>query len=55
MDTNSKHQKDAVTTDQKIQDEHLRELDKQHFKESEKDAENLIPKKSVKTESSRKS
>ena len=33
-----KHQKDAITTDQKIRtdDEHIHEQDKQHFKESEK-------------------
>jgi hypothetical protein len=51
MDTNWKHQKEAVTTDQKLQDEHLRELDKRHLKESEKEAESLIPKKEEETES----
>jgi hypothetical protein len=33
MDTNWKHQKTAITTDQKnrTEDEHLRELDKKHL------------------------
>jgi hypothetical protein len=53
MDTNWKHQKDAITTDQEFRnvDEHLRELDKRHLKESEKEAESLIPKKEEETES----
>jgi len=55
MDTNWKHQKDAITTDQKFvnEDEHLHELDKQHLKESEKEAESMIPKNNEKTEPSR--
>ena len=55
MDTNWKHQKDAITTDQKFlnEDEHLHELDKRHLKESEKEAQTLIPKKEEKTESSK--
>jgi hypothetical protein len=52
MDTNSKHQKEAVTTDQKLQDERLRELDKRHLKESEKEEESLIPKQKKETEPS---
>jgi hypothetical protein len=45
MDSNWEHQKKAVATDQKTRadDEHLRELDKRHLKESEKDV-GLIPK-----------
>jgi hypothetical protein len=45
MKTNWKHQKDAITTDQKFrnEDEHLHELDKRHLKESQKDP-GLIPK-----------
>ena len=33
MDTNWKHQKDAITTDQKnrVDDEHIREADKRHL------------------------
>lgn len=52
MDTNWKHQKDAIATDQKLrnEDEHLHELDKQHLKESEKEARSLIPKGEEKTE-----
>ena len=40
MKTNAQHQKDAITTDQKnrVDDEHILELDKQHLKESEKQA-----------------
>ncbi len=56
MDTNWKHQKDAITTDQKFlnEDEHLHELDKRHLKESEKEAESLIPKKEEPQESGKK-
>ncbi len=45
MDTNWKHQKDAITTDQKnrVDDEHIREADKRHLKENEADS-TLIPK-----------
>ena len=44
MKTNWEHQKEAITTDQKnrVEDEHLRELDKRHLKESEEDP-NVIP------------
>jgi hypothetical protein len=47
MDTNSKHQKDAITTDQKFrnEDEHLREIDKRHLKQSEEKDPELIAKK----------
>jgi hypothetical protein len=40
MKTNWQHQKDAITTDQKnrVDDEHLHELDRQRVKESEKQA-----------------
>ena len=40
MKTNWQHQKDAITTDQKnrVDDEHIHELDKQRVKESEKQA-----------------
>jgi hypothetical protein len=50
MDSNWEHQKKAVATDQKTRadDEHLRELDKMHLKESEKDGA-LIPKPAAKT------
>jgi hypothetical protein len=36
MDTDWKHQKDAITTDQKnlTDDEHIHELDKAHLKQS---------------------
>ncbi|MDQ6768782.1 MAG: hypothetical protein M3Z54_02205 [Gemmatimonadota bacterium] len=45
MKANWKHQKDAITTDQKFRtdDEHLHELDKRHLKES-KEGPGLIPK-----------
>ena len=45
MDTNWKHRKDAITTDQKnrIDDEHIHEMDKRHLKESESEA-SVIPK-----------
>jgi hypothetical protein len=45
VDTNWKHQKDAITTDQKnrTDDEHIHEIDKRHLKESDSEA-NLIPK-----------
>jgi hypothetical protein len=40
MKTNGQHQKDAITTDKKnrVDDEHILELDKQRLKESEKQA-----------------
>jgi hypothetical protein len=49
MKTNWEHQKEAITTDQKnrTEDEHLRELDKRHLKESEEDP-NIIPQRSKK-------
>jgi hypothetical protein len=49
MDTNWKHQKDAITTDQKfrVDDEHIHEIEKRHLKESEKEAA-LIPRKAEK-------
>jgi len=48
MDTNWKHQKDAITTDQKnrVDDEHIREADKRHLKENEADPTS-IPKPSA--------
>lgn len=51
MKANSEHQKEAVATDQKfrVQDEHLREVDKRHLKESKENPE-LIPKKGNKPE-----
>jgi hypothetical protein len=44
MKTNWEHQKEAITTDQKnrVEDEHLREIDKRHLKESEEEP-NVIP------------
>lgn len=41
MDTNWKHQKKAITTDQKnrTDDEHIHELDKLHYEESRKEAQ----------------
>jgi len=47
MDTNWKHQKDAITTDQKFrnEDEHLRELDKRHLKQNAEQDPELIAKK----------
>ena len=44
MKTNSQHQKDAITTDQKnrVDDEHLREVDKRRVKESEKNASPIL-------------
>ena len=49
MKSNSQHQKDAITTDQKFRDddEHLHEIDKRHLKESEQNQE-LIPTKASK-------
>jgi hypothetical protein len=49
MKTNWEHQKEAITTDQKnrTEDEHLRELDKRHLKESEEEP-NVIPQRSKK-------
>jgi hypothetical protein len=49
MKTNSEHQKQAITTDQKnrTEDEHLLELDKRHLKETEKPP-NQIPQRSTK-------
>jgi len=46
MKSNSQHQKDAITTDQKfrVDDEHIHEADKRHLKESEEHP-NLIPTK----------
>jgi hypothetical protein len=40
MDSQGKHQRDASVTDQKnrTDDEHILELDKQHLKESERNA-----------------
>jgi hypothetical protein len=40
MKTNWRHQKEAITTDQKnrVDDEHIHEVDKQHLKKSEKQA-----------------
>jgi len=51
MKSNSEHQKEATATDQKfrVQDEHLREVDKRHLKES-KENPDLIPKKGNETE-----
>ena len=52
MKTNGKHQKDAVTTDQKfrVDDEHLLEIDKRHLKESE-EAPGQIPSRDRKAKS----
>jgi hypothetical protein len=43
MDTNWKHQKDAITTDQKFRtdDERMHEIDKRHLKEVEKEASSI--------------
>ena len=51
MKTNWEHQKEAITTDQKLraEEEHLREVDKRHLKESKENPE-LIPKKGKKSE-----
>ena len=48
MDTNWKHQKDAITTDQKnrVEDEHIHEADKRHLKENKTDPTS-IPKPSA--------
>jgi hypothetical protein len=50
MKSNHEQQKEAVTTDQKfrVDDEHIREEDKRHLKESEEQP-NLIPTKAKKT------
>ncbi|MGH7603602.1 MAG: hypothetical protein ACRENK_06345 [Gemmatimonadaceae bacterium] len=50
MKTNWQHEKDAIATDQKNRtvDEHIREQDKRHLKQSEEDP-NLIPKKGKKS------
>jgi hypothetical protein len=49
MKSNSQHQKDAITTDQKFRDddEHLHEIDKRQLKQSEQNPE-LIPTKASK-------
>ena len=49
MDSKGKHQRDASVTDQKTRtdDEHILELDKQHLKESERNAD-PIPTQGVK-------
>jgi hypothetical protein len=41
MDTNWKHQKAAITTDQKnrTDDEHIHEMDKKHLEASRKEAQ----------------
>ena len=41
MKSNWEHQKKAIVTDQKFraEDEHLREIDKRHLKQSEESAE----------------
>jgi len=46
MKTNWEHQKEAITTDQKnkVDDEHIHELDKQRVRESEKKASTVPPK-----------
>jgi hypothetical protein len=43
MKTNWQHQKDAITTDQKVRDddEHTHELDKRHLKESKENADGI--------------
>jgi hypothetical protein len=45
MDTNWKHQKDAITTDQKnrTDDDRIHEIEKRHLRESESEP-NVIPK-----------
>ncbi|HEY1951630.1 MAG TPA: hypothetical protein VGG76_02395 [Gemmatimonadaceae bacterium] len=47
MKSNGQHQKDAITTDQKFRtdDEHLREIDKRHLKESEKNPNRISAKR----------
>ena len=52
MESNLEHQKKANTTDQKFRtdDEHLREIDKRHLKENEKDSASLIPKPAKKSD-----
>jgi hypothetical protein len=54
MKTNWEHQKEAITTDQKnrTEDEHLRELDKRHLKESEEEP-NVIPQRSKRSHGSK--
>ena len=43
MKTNWEHQKKAITTDQKfrVEDEHLREVDKRNLKESRETADQI--------------
>lgn len=45
MKTNGEHQKEAITTDQKnrVDDEHIHELDKQRLKQTEKQASAIPP------------
>lgn len=45
MKTNWEHQKEAITTDQKnrVDDEHIHEIDKRRVKESEKQASPMQP------------
>ena len=52
MKTNWEHQKKAIATDQKLlaEDEHLREIDKRHLKQSEENPER-IPRKGKAVES----
>jgi hypothetical protein len=44
-ETNWEHQKEAITTDQKnrVDDEHIHEIDKRRVKESEKQASPMQP------------
>lgn len=43
MKTNWEHQKEAITTDQKLraEDEHLREVDKRHLQESREEGRRI--------------
>ena len=53
MDTSWKHQKDAITTDQKnrVDDEHIHEVDKRHLKENESETTSVPKRGASKTRS----
>jgi len=55
MKTNWEHQKEALATDQKLaaEDEHLREMDKRHLKESEENRAPIGQQKKGKSSSKR--
>ena len=57
MKTNWEHQKEALATDQKLaaEDEHFREVDKRHLKESEENKATVAQQKKQRSGSKRNS